>query len=119
MSTERRVLLRLTVFAIGAALIYLLRGALLPFIAGMAVAYLLDPVADRMERWGVPRWLAALLIVGAFIIAFVAVQVEADVKLLQPLRIDFRGRAHEQILRLLVHGERDDLANVTARRREA
>lgn len=75
MSTERRVVLWLSVFAIVAVLVYLLRGALLPFIAGMAVAYLLDPVADRMERWGFPRWLASLLIVGTFIIAFVSVLV--------------------------------------------
>ena len=33
-------------------LLYLLRGILLPFVAGMAVAYFLDPLADRLERLG-------------------------------------------------------------------
>ncbi len=73
MSTERRILLWVTVFLVIGGAVYLLRGALLPFVAGMAVAYLLDPLADRLEGWGVPRWLAALLIVSTFIIAFVAV----------------------------------------------
>jgi Predicted permease len=73
MSTERRIALWVGVFVILAGAVYLLRGALLPFIAGMAVAYLLDPLADRFEGWGVPRWLASLLIVGAFIIGFVTI----------------------------------------------
>ncbi len=73
MSTERRIALWVGVFVVLAAIIYLLRGALLPFIAGMAVAYLLDPLADRLEGWKVPRWLASLLIVATFITAFVTV----------------------------------------------
>lgn len=73
MSTERRVALWVGLFIVLTAIVYLLRGALLPFIAGMAVAYLLDPLADRLESWGVPRWLAALLIVGTFLTAFAAV----------------------------------------------
>ena len=30
------------------ALLYVLRGMLLPFVAGMAVAYFLDPLSDRL-----------------------------------------------------------------------
>lgn len=68
MSTERRLVLWLLLFALFAAIIYLLRGALLPFVAGMGVAYLLDPVADRLERWGLPRTAASLLIIFAFLL---------------------------------------------------
>jgi predicted PurR-regulated permease PerM len=50
-------------------LLWLLRGILLPFVAGMAIAYLLDPVANRLERLGVNRLLATLAIIGIFIIA--------------------------------------------------
>jgi len=32
--------------------LYLLRAMLLPFVAGMAVAYFLDPVCDRLQRLG-------------------------------------------------------------------
>ncbi|MBI3446927.1 MAG: AI-2E family transporter [Magnetospirillum sp.] len=46
--------------------LYLLRGVLLPFVAGMAVAYFLDPVADRLERLGLARVLGTSLITLIF-----------------------------------------------------
>ncbi|MFO1153278.1 MAG: AI-2E family transporter [Rhodospirillales bacterium] len=75
MSTERRVFLWVVVFACLLIILYLLRSAILPFVAGMAVAYLLDPVADRLERVGVPRTLASLLIVGGFVLIFLTILV--------------------------------------------
>lgn len=44
---------------------------LLPFVAGMAVAYLLDPVCDRLEALGMARLWATLTILLAFILALV------------------------------------------------
>ncbi len=52
--------------------LYLLRDMLLPFIAGMAVAYLLDPIADRLESWGCSRTVATSLITAAFFVASVS-----------------------------------------------
>ncbi|SDG43613.1 MULTISPECIES: AI-2E family transporter [Thalassobaculum] len=49
-------------------LIYVLRDVLLPFVAGMAVAYLLDPVADRLERLKLSRTLSTTIVVLAFFI---------------------------------------------------
>lgn len=43
---------------------------LLPFVAGMALAYFLDPVADRLERFGLSRTMATVVILVAFIIIF-------------------------------------------------
>src|SRR3984893_6702443 len=51
-----------------ALMVVLLRDILLPFVAGIALAYLLDPVVERIERLGVNRTVAALGIVGIFII---------------------------------------------------
>jgi predicted PurR-regulated permease PerM len=51
-----------------AVAIYFLRTMLLPFVAGMGVAYLLDPLADRIERSGAPRWLATTLVLGSFVL---------------------------------------------------
>ena len=48
------------------ALLYWLSGVLLPFVAGLLVAYFLDPVADRLERMGCSRTLATTLITVAF-----------------------------------------------------
>ncbi|HRW60602.1 MAG TPA: AI-2E family transporter, partial [Defluviicoccus sp.] len=75
LSTERHILLWLVILAVLGFLCYLLRGALTPFLVGMAVAYLLDPLADRLERAGVLRGLAALLIVASFLTAFVTVLI--------------------------------------------
>lgn len=47
-------------------LAYVTRGILMPFLIGLAVAYLLDPAADRLEQWGMPRAAAAGVIIGGF-----------------------------------------------------
>ncbi len=51
---------------------WLLGATLLPFIAGAAIAYLLDPLADRLERMGLSRMLATALITLSVILVFVA-----------------------------------------------
>ncbi len=69
--------LRTTIlFWVGAALLFgvvlwIFSGILLPFVAGMALAYLLDPVADRLERWGMSRILAVTLILVIFVLVSV------------------------------------------------
>ncbi len=51
-------------------LLWLLSNILLPFVLGMAIAYFLDPVADRLQRIGLSRTLSAVIIlVGFFILA--------------------------------------------------
>jgi predicted PurR-regulated permease PerM len=52
-------------------LLWLLSDILLPFVAGLALAYLQTPLADRMERLGMNRTLAALLIVGFVVLTFI------------------------------------------------
>ena len=46
---------------------------LLPFLVGGAIAYLLDPVADRLERLGLPRVAATAIITLAGVAALVVV----------------------------------------------
>ena len=61
------------VFVMLCALLWLLREVLLPFVAGMGLAYVLAPVADRLERAGLNRTVAALSIVGLVILSLIAV----------------------------------------------
>ncbi len=75
MSGERRMILWGVVVLGGGLLVYLLRNALFPFVAGLVVGYLLDPLADRLEARKCPRGLAAALIVGAFLAVLAAVIV--------------------------------------------
>jgi predicted PurR-regulated permease PerM len=53
------------------AALWLLGDVLLPFVVGGAVAYLLDPVADRLERLGLGRVLATVVITVFAICIFV------------------------------------------------
>jgi predicted PurR-regulated permease PerM len=48
---------------------------LLPFIAGMALAYFLDPVADRLQKIGLSRFWATIVILLAFVILLALVLV--------------------------------------------
>ena len=52
-------------------LLWLLSDILLPFVAGLALAYLQAPLADRLERAGINRTVAALLIVGVVVLTFI------------------------------------------------
>ncbi|WP_319414037.1 AI-2E family transporter [uncultured Cohaesibacter sp.] len=52
--------------------IYVFRGVLLPFVAGMALAYLLDPVADSFERLGMNRMWATVSVLMIFVLIFIA-----------------------------------------------
>ncbi|WP_420348683.1 AI-2E family transporter [Pelagibius sp.] len=55
------------------ACVYLLRSVLLPFVAGMAVAYLLDPVCDRLEKWKLSRTWATAIVTVAFLMICVII----------------------------------------------
>jgi predicted PurR-regulated permease PerM len=83
MSFARPVVFWIAIFAATAAAIALLREALLPFVAGMVLAYLLDPLASRIERMGITRLaatLAIMLIVVATIAALLVLTVPVIVR---------------------------------------
>jgi predicted PurR-regulated permease PerM len=54
------------------AVVILLHGALLPFVAGMVLAYLLHPVVSHVERLGIGRLLATLAVM-VFAVGTIAV----------------------------------------------
>jgi len=55
--------------------LYLLSGVLLPFVAGMAIAFFLDPLADRLEAAGLSRTAATALITGVFFLVVIVLCV--------------------------------------------
>ncbi|WP_333822596.1 AI-2E family transporter [Pinisolibacter sp.] len=71
MTLERQLRFWLGALAGFVLFLWLFKGVLLPFVAGIALAYLLDPVADRLENWGFSRGVAALTIVLAIFIGLV------------------------------------------------
>jgi len=66
--SARQVTFWIALLAVVIALAAILREILLPFVAGMALAYLLDPLANRLERLGLSRLTATLVIVALFIV---------------------------------------------------
>ncbi len=71
MSVRRQIMFWLGTFVAFVFFLWLLSDVLLPFIIGMALAYLLDPVADRLERIGMNRLLATTTIVLLALILFI------------------------------------------------
>lgn len=76
-------LVTLVVLLIG---LYFLRGILLPFVAGLALAYLLDPVANRLQKLGMGRLTASVVILLLFVLAFILVLL-----LLMPIVVNQLG----------------------------
>lgn len=72
MSRSRQIRFWLIGFAVFVVGLWLLREVLLPFVAGMAVAYFLDPLADRLEKWGLSRLMATVVITAGFVLVLVA-----------------------------------------------
>jgi predicted PurR-regulated permease PerM len=63
MTLQRQVTFWFAALAVLVAALWLLSEILLPFVAGMALAYLLDPFTRRIERLGIGRTAAALVVV--------------------------------------------------------
>ncbi len=73
MSVSRPITFWITMLAAVIAAVVLLREILLPFVAGMVLAYLIDPLASRLERLGMNRLVATLAIVAGFVIGMIGV----------------------------------------------
>ena len=68
MSKEKQVIFWLIGFAAFLAALNALAGMLMPFVAGLVIAYLLDPLADRLENYGFSRSIATTIIVLGFFV---------------------------------------------------
>ncbi len=75
LSIERRVLFWLAIAATFIFLIALLREILLPFVLGLGIAYFLDPLADRLEKIGMSRLWATIVIVVFFSLTFALILI--------------------------------------------
>lgn len=59
--------------AVFLAVLWLLGNVILPFVLSMAVAYMLDPVADKLESWGFSRIAATVVITLVAAVLFVLI----------------------------------------------
>lgn len=81
------------------AFLVLFQSILLPFVAGLALGYFLDPLADRLERWRVPRGLASIILLVAFLLLMVGVLL-LMLPLLQTQLADLAAKLPEYAARL-------------------
>jgi predicted PurR-regulated permease PerM len=88
MTAGRQAVVWLAVLAAFLVAVTALSDIMLPFVAGMLVAYFLDPVVDRVEAWGPSRTLATSLVTGSFFV-LVAVLLILLLPLLQDQVIKF------------------------------
>lgn len=75
MTVQRQVAFWIAALVVTVALMFVLRSVLLPFVAGFALAYLLDPLADRFQQIGVGRLGASLFILVLFVLLFIVTLV--------------------------------------------
>ena len=73
MTANRQIRFWLIGLALFLGLLFVLGDVLLPFVVGMAIAYLLDPLCDRLETWRWPRWLATTVVLLGFFLLVLAV----------------------------------------------
>ena len=106
---QRQVIFWLGALVVVVLALWLLSEILLPFVAGLAIAYLLTPLTDRLERVGVNRLAAALLIITLVVLASGL--------------SDFAGRADSRRPIVVLHRERsrqrDQIADTAKRSKPA
>jgi predicted PurR-regulated permease PerM len=83
MTLQRQVIFWVIAFAALILMLWLLSPILLPFLAGLVLAYFLDPIADAFERVGLSRLASSLIILifailGCALLLFLIVPALGD-----------------------------------------
>jgi predicted PurR-regulated permease PerM len=96
---RRQIMFWMATAAVFILFLYAFSSILLPFFAGMILAYFLDPVADRLERWGMSRMSATITILVVFIVAL-ALGLVIVIPILASQMADFLSRMPDYLSRL-------------------
>ena len=77
MTLQKQVIFWVVAFLTLILVLWLLSPILLPFIAGLVLAYFLDPVADALERLGLPRLVATatILVLSILLLVFIGLLI--------------------------------------------
>ncbi|MBX3529987.1 MAG: AI-2E family transporter [Rhizobiaceae bacterium] len=98
---RRQVVFWLLTAAVFIAFLYVFSSILLPFFAGMILAYFLDPVADALERLGLSRLWATIVILIGFLV-LLAIGMMIVIPVLATQLADFASRIPDYLSRLQV-----------------
>ncbi len=75
MKVDRQIAFWIIAAVVLLAFLFIFRAILLPFVGGMAMAYLLDPLADWFERRGMNRLMATMTIIVLALVVLAALLV--------------------------------------------
>ncbi|HEY8555119.1 MAG TPA: AI-2E family transporter [Burkholderiales bacterium] len=89
--TSARAAVLLAYAAAAGILVYLLAPILTPFLLAALLAYIINPLVERLERWRVPR-AAAVTLVFVLFVAFVVVLLLVLVPLVYRQIVGFAGK---------------------------
>lgn len=98
-SFRRQAIFWTAAMVVFALFLFVFSSILLPFVAGMVLAYFLDPVADRLQRLGLSRLLATIVILVLFIVTFTVLLIIL-VPVLASQMSDFIARLPSYVSRL-------------------
>jgi predicted PurR-regulated permease PerM len=90
MTLQKQITFWVVSFLVLILVLWLLSPILLPFIAGLVLAYFLDPVADALERLGLPR-VAATAVILLLSLLFLVLIVLLIVPILGDQIVKFAG----------------------------
>ena len=83
MRPDRQAVFWAAAVAILVALVSYLSAALLPFVLGAVIAYFLDPIVGKLQRAGLGRTVASVLVIG-----IAAIVITTTIVVLLPLAVD-------------------------------
>jgi len=103
MTTAQQFRFWLIGLAVALIAVYLLRAILLPFVAGMAIAYFLDPACDKLEKWMSRTWATTVVTLVFAILMLLALLLIAPLLIDQLTQFiaalpDLFNRAHTKLL---------------------
>ncbi len=73
MPLQRHAVFWVVLLAAVGLMVYVLRDALMPFVAGFCIAYILQPFVMRLTGWGMPRALAVAAVMSVVVLALVVI----------------------------------------------
>ncbi len=96
---RRQAAFWLVTTAVLIAFLYVFSSILLPFFAGMILAYFLDPVADALERLGLSRvWATVVILIGFLLVLALGLMIV--IPLLATQFAEFAARIPDYLSRL-------------------
>ncbi|MBV2142740.1 AI-2E family transporter [Falsochrobactrum sp. TDYN1] len=98
-SIRRQAMFWVVAMAVFVLFLVVFSSVLLPFVAGMALAYFLDPVADRLERMGLSRLAATVVILLIFLVTLV-IGLMIIIPVLATQLVDFISKLPDYISQL-------------------